>query len=83
MWSCYGIDDLDFTSFADDHTPHMIFFFLDRLKEALIKHLTGSQKSFLKAIINKCHLITSSKTPVEIEVSHIIAISEEKFWESI
>ena len=57
---------------------HTWYFFLDRLKEALIKHLTGLQKSFLKANINKCQLITSSKTPVEIEVSHIIAISEEK-----
>ena len=40
---------------------------------------------FHKGYADKCHLITSSKTPVEIKVSNIIIISEEKlnFWEFI
>ena len=42
-------------------------------------------ENVLKGNVDKCHLITSSKTPVEIEVSNITVTSEEKvkLWESI
>ena len=35
-------------------------------------------KNFLKGNADKCHLISSSKTPVENEVSNITVTSEEK-----
>ena len=53
---------------------------------SVIEHLKGDidkifdwfTKTFFKGNADKCHLITSSKTPVEIEVSNITVISEEK-----
>ena len=51
--------------------------FLDSLKEVLIKYLI-KKKTFLKGNADKCHLITSSKTPVEIEASNITIMGEEK-----
>ena len=53
------------------------YLFLDSLQVVLIKHLTGLKK-FLKRNADKCHLITSWKTLVGIEVSNITIISEEK-----
>ena len=43
----------------------------------LIKYLIGLKK-IRKGNPDKCHLITSSKTPVGIEVSNITIVSEEK-----
>ena len=43
----------------------------------LIKYLIGLKK-IRKGNPDKCHLITSSKTPVGIEVSNITIMSEEK-----
>ena len=51
---------------------------MDSLKEVLIKYLIGFKKNFLKGNADKCHLITSAKTPVGIEVSNITIMSEEK-----
>ena len=42
-------------------------------------HLTQDWfQKFLKGNADKCHLITSSKTPVGIEVANITIMSEEK-----
>ena len=43
--------------------------------EVLIKYLI---ENILKGNADKCHLIISSKTPVEIEVSNITIMSEGK-----
>ena len=40
--------------------------------------MIGLKKSFLKGNADKCHLITSSKTPVGIEVANVTIMSEEK-----
>ena len=40
--------------------------------------MIGLHKNFLKGNTDKCHLSTSSKTPVKIEVSNITVVSEEK-----
>ena len=53
------------------------YLFLNNLKEVLIKYLIGLKK-IRKGNPDKCHLITSSKTPVGIEVSNITIMSEEK-----
>ena len=52
---------------------------MDSLKEVLIKYLLGFKKKNLKENADKCHLITSSKAPVGIEVSNITIMDEERF----
>ena len=77
----YDIDDLDFVSFADDNTPYSCLsdmkFVLGQLKEGIDKIFDWFKKTFLKGNANKCHLITSSKTPVGIEVANMTIMSEE------
>ena len=51
---------------------------LEQLKGGIGKILYWFKKNFLKGNADKCHLITSSKTPVGIEVSNITIVSEEK-----
>ena len=65
----YDIDDLDFASFAD------VF---GQLKGGIDKIFDWFKKKFLKGNADKCHLITSSKTPVGIEVANMTIMSEEK-----
>ena len=78
----YNIDDLDFASFADDNTPYSclsdMISVLGQLKGGIDKIFDWFKKNFLKGNADKCHLITSSKTPVGIEVSNITIMSEEK-----
>ena len=50
---------------------------LGQLKEGIDKTFDRFTKIFLKGNTDKCHLITSSKTAVKIEVSHTKAISED------
>ena len=82
MWFFYDIDDLDFASFANDNTPYSCFpdmrYVLGQLKGGIDKLFDWFKKIFLKENADKCHLITSSKTPVGIEVSNITIMSEEK-----
>ena len=51
---------------------------LGQLKGGIDKIFDWFKKKFLKGNAGKCHLITSSKTPVGIEVSNITIMSEEK-----
>ena len=51
---------------------------LGQLKGGIDKIFDWFKKTFLKGNADKCHLITSSKTPVGIEVSSITITSEEK-----
>ena len=78
----YDIDDLDFASFADDSTPYSclsdMISVLGQLKGGIDKIFDWFKKNFLKGNADKCHLITSSKTPVGIEVANITIMSEEK-----
>ena len=78
----YGIDDLDFASFANDNTPYScladMISVLGHFEGGIDKIFNWFKKKFLKGNDNKCHLITSSKTPVGIEVSNITIMSEEK-----
>ena len=78
----YDIDDLDFASFADDNTPYSclsdMISVLEQLKGGIGKILYWFKKKILKGNADKYHLITSSKTPMGIEVSNITIVSEEK-----
>ena len=51
---------------------------LGQLKGGIHKIFNWFKKNFLKTNAEICHLITSSKTPVGIEVSNITIMSEEK-----
>ena len=51
---------------------------LGQLKGSIDKISDWFKKIFLKGNVDKCHLITSSKTPVGIEVSNINVMGEEK-----
>ena len=51
---------------------------LGQLKGGIDKLFDWFKKIFLKENADKCRLITSSKTPVRIEVSNITIISAEK-----
>ena len=51
---------------------------LAQLKGSIDKIFDWFKKIFLKGNVDKCHLITSSKTPVGIEVSNINVMGEEK-----
>ena len=78
----YDIDDLDFASFADDITPYSCLSamtsVLGQLNRGIDKIFDWFKKKFLKGNADKCHLITSSKTPVGIEVANMTIMSEEK-----
>ena len=51
---------------------------LGQLKGGIDKIFDWFKKLFLKGNADKCHLITSSKTPVGIELSNITIMSEGK-----
>ena len=76
----YDIDDLDFASFVDDHSPYsylsVMISVLGQLKGGIDKIFDGLKKN-LEENAEKCHLITSSKTPVGIEVANMTIMSEE------
>ena len=76
------LGQLSFLSFADDSTPYSclldMIFVLGQLKGGIDKIFNWFKKNFLKGNAGKCHLITSSKTPVGTEVANITIMSEEK-----
>ena len=78
----YNINDLDSTSLADDNTPYSclsdMISVLGQLKGGIDEIFYWFTKNFHKGNADKCHLITSSKAHVEMEVSNIAVISEEK-----
>ena len=78
----FDINDLDFASFADDNAPYSclsdMMFVPEQLKRGIDKIFDWFRKNFLKGNADKFYLITRSKTLLEIEVSNITIISEEK-----
>ena len=55
-----------------------MIFVLGQFRGGIDKIFDWFKKSFLKGNADKCHLITSSKTSVGIEVSNITIMNEEK-----
>ena len=78
----YDINDLDFPSFAGDNNPYSclpdMISVLGQLKGGFEEIFYWFQKIFFKGNAGKCHLITSSKTLVEIKMSNITIMSEQK-----
>ena len=78
----FGIGDLDIASYADDNTPYT---FSSELDVALKKLRTYTKKFFewfhnnrLKSNVAKCNLITSSSSPVEIQIETTIISSVKR-----
>ena len=75
--------NIDLTGYADDN---IIPYILSSNKENVLNNLQGAlQKVFhwfstnhLVPNAGKCHLLTSSKTPVDIHVSNNVILIEEK-----
>ena len=78
----YDIDDQDSARFADENTPYSslsdMISVLGQLKGGIDEIFDWFQKKILKRNADKCHLITSLKTSVGINVSNITIMSEEK-----
>ena len=51
---------------------------LGQLKGGIDRIFDWFKKKILKGNADKCHLITSSKTPMGIELSNITIMSEDK-----
>ena len=78
----FEVRDLEYASFADDTTaciclPEMIPI-LEKLKKGIQSMFDWFPENFLKANADKCHLITSSKVPVDIQISNIKVNSESR-----
>ena len=76
------VRDSEYASSADDTTPYT---FLPDMIPILEKFEKGIQsmsdwfsENFVKANADKCHLIASSKVPVDIQISDIKVTSESR-----
>ena len=78
----YGIGDLDIASYADDNTPYTFSSELDvalkKLRSYTIKIFEWFHNNRLKSNAGKCNLITSSTSPVEIQIENTIISSVKR-----
>ena len=76
----FEVRDLEYASFADDTTPYSclpeMIHFLEKLEKGIQSMSDWFSGNFLKASADKCHLIASSKVPVDIQISNIKVTSE-------
>ena len=78
----FEIRDLEYASFADDTIPcrclpEMIPI-LEKLERGIQSMFDWFSENFLKTNADKCHLIASSKVPVDIQISDIKVTSESR-----
>ena len=78
----FGIGDLDIASYADDNTPYTFSSELDvalkKLRSYTIKIFEWFHNNRLKSSAGKCNLITSSTSPVEIQIENTIISSVKR-----
>ena len=75
----FEVRDLEYASFADDTTPYSCLPEMIPILEKCIKSMFDwFSENFLKANADKCHLIASSKVPVDIQISDIKVTSESR-----
>ena len=69
-------ENIEFAGYTDDNTPYKyssnIEIVLDNLQQALEKTFHWFPTNHLVANARKCHLLTSSKAPVDIHISIIL-----------
>ena len=74
--------NIDFAGYADDNTPYTyssnIKNVLDNLQGALEKMFQWFSTNNLVANAKKCHLLTSSITPVDINISNTEILNKER-----
>ena len=74
--------NIDFAGYADNNTPYTyssdIKNVLDNLQGSLEKMFHWLSKNNLVANAGKCHLLTSSKTPVNIYISNTEILNKER-----
>ena len=79
--SVFGVSDLDLVrdlenaSFVDDTTPYTclpeMIHILEKLEKGIQSMFDWFSENILKAIADICHLIASSKVPVDTQISDI------------
>ena len=73
---------MDIASFADDNTPYTSFSELDvafkKLRSYTINIFEWFHNNRLKSNAGKCNLITSSTSPVEIQIENTIISSAKR-----
>ena len=78
----FRIGDLDIASYADDNTPHTFSSELDValkiLRSYTVKRFEWFHNIWLKSNTGKCNLITSSTSPVEIQIENTIISGVKK-----
>ena len=78
----FEVRDLEYASFADDTTPYSCLPemtpILEKLEKGIQSMFDWFSENFLKANADKCHLIASSKVPVDIQISDIKVTSESR-----
>ena len=76
------VRNLEYASFTDDITPYSclpeIIPILEKLEKGIQSMFDWFSEIFLKANADKCHLITSSKVRVNIQISDIKITSESR-----
>ena len=74
--------NIDFAGYADDNSPYTysanIKNMLDNLQGTLEKMFHWLSTNNLVTNARKCHLLTSSKTPVDIHISNTEILNEER-----
>ena len=76
------VKDLEYASFADDTIPYSclpeMIHILEKLEKGIQSIFDWFSENFLQVNANKCHLIASSKVPVDIQISDIKGTSESR-----
>ena len=78
----FGIGDLDIASYAHDNTPYTfsseLNVTLKKLRSYTIKVFEWFHKNRLKSNAGKCNLITSSTSPLEIQIENVISFNVKR-----
>ena len=78
----FEVKDLEYPGFADDTIPYSclpeMIHILEKLEKGIQSIFDWFSENFLKANADKCHLIASSKVPVDIQISDIKGTSESR-----
>ena len=78
----FGIGDLDTASYADDNTPYTfsseLYVALKKVRSCTTKTFEWFHNNRLKLNAGKCNLITSSTSPVEIQIENTIISSVKR-----
>ena len=83
IWDLFfEVRDLEYTDFTNDTTPYSclpeMILILEKLENGIQSLFDWFSENVLKANADKCHLIASSKIPVDIQISDVKVTSESR-----